>query len=303
MPSPLFRNFNSRKQQERQIAQEAQELKRRGRLPTGWLKDKIIQATKKNLGSVGSLIEALLRPFGKSLTPDIEKEMEAARHILGHLDSVEREQVDESEGTLAIPQGRGAASGGGAGIPPVRPQYRVSSNPPPDDDDWRIFPEDRPLVEGMIEVHSSNVHSIGYRHQLGNLGPGDLLVRFLGGSGKERSGPGALYSYKSVPYEVFQAFKIAASAGKFVWSHLRVAGTISGHQYDYDLADLGILRNVPRQATGALRGRVGEHYVPRTFRGQRSTLPQQQVRGPRGNLPGWEKRDQLRLRSNTGRRG
>ena len=157
------------------------------------------------------------------------------------------------------------------------------------------------LTQGMIPVRSSNVHSIGYEWPQNGERAGNLLVRFLGGTGKNRSGPGALYRYRDVPREVFLAFQRAASKGGFVWDDLRVRGTVSGHQYDYELAGTGNDGYVPRQA-GLKRGEKGEWYMQRTFRGNRSTLPTQQVRGPVGPLEKNFRSNAAKVKFHGGRR-
>lgn len=170
---------------------------------------------------------------------------------------------------------------------------------------------DDPMITGeMIPVRSSNVHSIGFRLDPESGFPvgtkGTLLIRFLGGHGKERSGPGALYEYFDVPASLFRAFRRAASKGKFVWDEVRVRGTISGHRYSYALADISG-GYVPRQA-GLKRGAPGEWYLTRRFRDSSgalltSRLPEMQVRsaGPnRANGPGAGK---LILKRGTPKRG
>jgi hypothetical protein len=145
----------------------------------------------------------------------------------------------------------------------------------------------------MIEVSSSNVHSIGFRYENSDIGT--LLVRYLAvlPDGR-RGGPGSLYGYYKVPSILFERFKQAASKGKFVWDNLRIRGTKSGHKFNYDLE--GVVKDyVPRRAQliyfrgprGGLRAQ--EAYMPRTFnvgeirRGRlqmkqvRSQLPQQMI--------------------------
>lgn len=73
---------------------------------------------------------------------------------------------------------------------------------------------------------------------------------------------GPLYSYggrmRPVPAHVYSEMKTASSKGEFVWTHLRMRGTIHGHHYQYSLV------------TGDTSG--GEYYVPRkaTRRGFRT---------------------------------
>lgn len=300
--SPLFPNFN-RILRERQAALRAwlktqQQLEARKRSSrTGqperyaakrpsvgggnWLWNSILS----QLGPVGSIVDAMLRPNGEQLAPSVDKEIEAAQNLLASfgydvtkrgeaagLPEIVRELVDEKK---EKPK---------EGTP--KPGYRGDVMPrrtkPPAEKTDETVEQAEGLVEGMIPVRSSNVHSIGFAwRKEGRVG--DLLVRFLGGDGKHRSGPGPLYRYKSVDRSVFDAFKRASSKGSFVWDNLRVRGTISGHEYSYELAGVGDDEYVPRQA-GLKRGQKGEFFMPRNFNGRRSTLPEQQVRGTRQPL-------------------
>ena len=179
---------------------------------------------------------------------------------------------------------------------PPRPEVRVDTSTP--DLDQETGGQQVGLsIEGMIPVTSSNVHSISYEWPTADrTRPRDLLVRFLSGTGKQRQGEGSLYKYQSVPYHVFEAFEAAASMGAFVWDELRIRGTVSGHQYAYDLAGISADGYIPRQA-GLKRGHHGEWYMQRSFQGRKSSLPEQQVRGSRGTLPGWGRADQLKLKA------
>lgn len=141
----------------------------------------------------------------------------------------------------------------------------------------RRLPPDHPLLSGDFQhaPGSSNVHSYAYDYDSATL-----YVRFLGRSeGGSRTGPGPLYSYTNVEPERFLELERAPSKGRWVWDHLRVRGTISGHQYDYQL--LAVVGGyVPRKATLTPQG---EAYMPRTLRvpgGQwlRSRRPEQVVR-------------------------
>lgn len=167
--------------------------------------------------------------------------------------------------------------------------------------------KDDPIFTGeMIPVQSSNVHSIGFRiddPEPMRARTGTLLIRFLGtGSGGSRSGLGPMYEYDEVPITVFQAFRKAASKGKFVWDEVRVRGTVSGHQYPYRLADI-VNGYVPRMA-GIKRGMLGEYYLQRKFRDANgvlhsSSLPERHVRGPKGALEG-PGIDRLNIHPNRG---
>lgn len=170
-----------------------------------------------------------------------------------------------------------AGSGSGGGSPPPQgPRIGGTTQ-------GGAYPENDPVMTGeMIRVQSSNVHSIGYRWNASNPAKGTLIVRFLdssGDGGKSTTG-GPTYGYYDVKPEVFQAFRQAASKGKFVWDKLRIRGTVSGHQYQYRLIGLAKSGYVPRKAT--MRHGPDEWYIPRTVQGRngqtyRSALPAQLV--------------------------
>jgi hypothetical protein len=123
----------------------------------------------------------------------------------------------------------------------------------------RVPPTD-PLFTGeMIPVNSSNVHSIGY-----DLAETRLKIRFLAtGRNGKRSGAGPMYFYYQVPMRMFKRLRTTGSKGTWVWDHLRIRGTVSGHQFDYSLAGLGQGNYIPRKATYAGSGK--EVYMPRQF--------------------------------------
>lgn len=109
----------------------------------------------------------------------------------------------------------------------------------------RRFKVDHPAITGeMVPCQSSNVHSYGY-----DVEHGLLYVRFLDSlPGGARAGPGPLYQYSGVDAEEFDALHRAGSKGDWVWDHLRIRGTVSGHRKDYRL--VGVVRGyVPRKAT------------------------------------------------------
>lgn len=67
---------------------------------------------------------------------------------------------------------------------------------------------------------------------------------------------GVTYAYYRVPRVVFERMKKAASKGKFVWSNIRVKGTIYGHRYQYGVVSGAMIDHdnvpmeyVPRKAT------------------------------------------------------
>ena len=286
-----------------------------------------INRTLDAMGTVGSLIRNLSTPFRSSgARVSASREIEAASDLLrafGHAVLNTSQQLSPEDIERAVNALRGA----GYNVQPGAPESPPSIPPAPprsrrltEDVDFgrphqleggvsfttRINRNDALLTGQMIEVESSNVHSIGFRIDEGTAHrerTGTLLVRFLGtdSSGK-RSGPGPLYEYSDVPAELFQRFRRASSKGEFVWDELRVRGSVSGHQYAYKLA--GITNGyVPRQA-GLKRGRVGEYYLQRRFRDESgqlltSQLPEQLVRGSGRRLQG-PGADRLRLQPNRG---
>jgi len=200
MRSPLFGNFNNKNNKKPSTPLgSAPKPSRVGKL-TNSLMSKIESGVMKKLGGLGTLVQALLQPFGKSLAPDIQKEIEAQQALLEEFQGGS-EKVDEG---TARPSWMRA-----------RPEYRIGTNPPPDDDDWRQFDKNNPVVEGPILVESSNVYSIAFEW-INETNRGNILVRFLGGEGKHRAGPGPLYRYFDVDYSLFKSFKKAASLGGWV---------------------------------------------------------------------------------------
>lgn len=247
-------------------------------------------ALTTKLGPIGHLIESLIRPNGKSLA-EPDNEIRAAKELLESFgwDVSQRQLVEEPPGSRTPLRSEQLPSRpAGEYISPTLPQRSSKS--------LQEKPEEpHDLFEGMIPVRSSNVHSIGY--EWGNRGAtGNLMVRFLGGTGKARSGPGALYRYIGVPRAVFVAFKMASSKGKFVWDELRIRGTISGHQYPYELAGTDSAGYIPRQA-GLKRGFTGEWYLRRSYMGRPSNLPEAPVRRPAQAMTNFQKNRQLILKA------
>lgn len=264
----------------------AADIERYGKL-SSFVRQNIIREVMRQLGPLGGVITALLRPAGQPLTDEIQREIAGAATLLTQF-GYTIQPPNKPPKTQSAP----AAPGGGK--PPGGVASRpIGPAPAPSDEDGlpvivgrreRRYSPDDPIMTGeMIPVVSSNVHSIGFGWNPDNPSHGTLRVRFLDGKGKSRQGAGSLYYYHGVHPDVFSAFVQAASKGKFVWDRLRVRGTVSGHRYSYDLAGTGDGGYIPRQA-GLKRNRQGEWYMTRRFQGRTSQLPEQQVRGPRGVL-------------------
>ena len=113
----------------------------------------------------------------------------------------------------------------------------------------------------------------------------EQMVGELGKTLKGKSNSrGPLYSYFDVPARVFERMKLATSKGKFVWSELRIRGSIFGHKYRYALVQGAVITQagvsgtyIPRKATrtGFRSRSVAD--VGRSSRGfQTSTLSSQE---------------------------
>lgn len=125
----------------------------------------------------------------------------------------------------------------------------------------RVQPNDPLLTGAWIRVESSNVYAIAFIWNNAAPTKGTLRVRFWEKSGGAKTRGGPVYHYLDVHPALFQDFRTAASKGKWVWDHMRIRGTVSGHRYRYMLAMLSSSGYVPRQAT-----RVGneEWFLKRT---------------------------------------
>lgn len=264
-----------------------------------FVRTQIINEVIRQLGPIGGLVATLLRPQGRSLTTDINQEIDAAAQIIQQL------QGPPERPEWMQPKTAPSSGGGGKGRGPVT----VGRSPSPEPEHFReATPEgyvekqvmgrryrlsvDDPIITGeMIDVVSSNVHSIGYEWNQESPTKGTLRVRFLEKSGRKSRtrAAGPLYDYFGVHPEVFMAFQAAASKGKFVWDRLRVRGTVSGSRFQYELEDTGSTSYIPRKAT-----RLGpnEYYLKREHRGNQSQLEDEFVQriginrhGPQGFVP------------------
>jgi hypothetical protein len=236
-----------------------------------------------SLGPLGAVVTAMIRPAGQPLVDSIQQELDAAAQVLRGFGyevtppgqspgnrtrgipvtpdpqppaTLRPEPVEIEPTPVPSPRPVGGGNRGGSG-----------GNQPPRGIPAGADPND-PLFTGeMIPVSSSNVHSIGYIWNAKSPQNGTLVVRFLAPANsprQKRTGAGPLYHYLNVPPQLFTAFRAAASKGKWVWDHLRIRGTTSGHQFYYLLA--AIRRGyVPRQAR-----RIGgqEWFLRRNVQGE-----------------------------------
>lgn len=262
----------------------------------GW-KDKLLDEALGALGPVGGLIQSMLRPGGKALS-GIDKELGAAASLLRafgyevipppHKRSGMKGKADaarellESLGFTVTPPSQTSIERPKPKTPKKRQAWEIMVG-----GRRRSYKLDDPTVTGeMIGVQSSNVHSIGYMFNWANPMQGILKVRFLQSVGGGKKSAGALYYYgtpaRGVHPDVFNAFLDASSKGEFVWDRLRVRGSVTGHQYHYELK--GISGGyVPRKAT---RYGENEYYIQRSVkttsgRELTSSLPDEMV----GRLP------------------
>ncbi len=114
-----------------------------------------------------------------------------------------------------------------------------------DEDEFQL------AMQNAVRVTSSNVYS--YFWQPESKHSGILYVTFLApavSKNAPRTGPGPTYAYYGVTTQKFRRFRTQAieSPGSAVWDHLRVRGTIFGHQVQYRLVAV-TGEYVPRKAT------------------------------------------------------
>jgi hypothetical protein len=270
-----------------QFAREVQRYSREsemGALLKGFLGDmgpagKLIQALagSEAKGETDRLVN-VLQAFGFEVLPNrsqwkrgepgTERGIEAAQELLEAMGAKVVWPGDEPE-----PQPQGSRLPFGIPIYDDKGQKREVMQLPMADGPMRQFGMDHPIVTGeMVKaINSSNVHSFGY-----DVESAYLYVRFLGyirGSrGPDghplRGGPGSLYRYSNVTPEEFLSLLAANSKGDWVWDHLRIRGTWSGHQKDYEL--VGVEGGyVPRKATVKLNPQtqqLEEWFVKRRVR-------------------------------------
>jgi hypothetical protein len=230
----------------------------------------------------------MLRAFGFEILPpggrrgvslgDVNRSTSAAREYLESLGY----QVTTPE-DLAEARRHGVSALPG----PTGGEYHVDL---PFGTTTRRFLASHPIATGEMvrAAGSSNVWAFGYL-----FNEGALYVRFANKSSDGHpTGPGPLYRYQGVTPDQFLSMLNAGSKGSWVWDNLRIRGTISGHQKDYDL--VGIMPTaeypegyIPRKATVEpvmeYYGVRGQPLVRPRKIGNREIFVQREVQTTRGN--------------------
>lgn len=255
------------------LARDLERYARRGSLGR-----KIVSQVLGALGPAGQFLQALsgvAGPMGKSTSSSRARSLEAATKLLqsfGYEILPPGKTQSPEDLQRSLEAARAFLETHGRSVPLPQPAQPVAMpQPAPEATEGRStvdvmmsngmrrrFTKNHPIVTGkFVTCHSSNVHSYAY-----NVNTWELYVRFLGGEGEHRAGPGPIYQYSHVPPELFLTLLKAGSKGSWVWDNLRIRGTVSGHQFDYRL--VGIVGSyVPRKATYTPEG---EWYLPRTTR-------------------------------------
>lgn len=213
------------------------------------------------LGPVGRAVSLLLgnRAAAASIPDSAVRSAIELLHGLGF-----EVRVPGAGGTLTTHVPMGGRSTKPARFPTDRKRdYPIGATPPPEPGQ-AVTPDVGPQVGTfpggqyvpMERVSgSSNVYAIGYSAETltmrvqylaaavsagGISGRGHTgRKRVKGKLGRtvtqRRHGPGPTYDYHGVPQSVFNRIASAGSKGVAIWDHLRVRGTVYGHQYDYEL--------------------------------------------------------------------
>ena len=119
--------------------------------------------------------------------------------------------------------------------------------------------EASPYGEEVLAPESSNVFSFSFMGESRTTGILYVTFKTVGPHGQRPNSAGAVYAYYSVPASLYRSLRNAyASKGKWIWDHLRIRGTVWGHQFTYRLvsADIrisaaGAEAYIPRKATRA----------------------------------------------------
>lgn len=274
-----------------QFGHFARQIERYARAGDGGMK-RLLNEFLSELGPAGRLIQALAGTGGKGEIDRLIGILQAFGHevlppkgsrwrgspMMERALAASQEFLEEAGAKVTWPA-QGPAGRAPGRLPFGVPAYGESGEPwremalPMADGPMQRFGVDHPIVTGAMvpATGSSNVHSFGY-----DIESNYLYVRYLGyvrgAKGPDgrpfRAGPGSLYRYRDVTPEEFLTLLAANSKGEWVWENLRVRGTWSGHQKDYEL--VGVIGNyVPRKATVRIddrTGRLQEWFVQRRVR-------------------------------------
>ena len=257
------------------------------------------------LGAPGRAINSWLKGReGQQVMQPIRDEVQNAINVLNQFTP-----MDDSAQVMSPEQAGGRMVPTQDAYPPVQPKNRIAPATPDEPDDGtlrhrnvtylpdnrvritgpgfdRVYRVTHPLITGkmMLAVGSSNVHSFGMKLDLSSPVRSSLIIRYWH---KQPGGgriPGATYEYLRVHPDFLDDMIKASSRGGFVWSTLRIRGTVAGHQYSYR-----IIRSLPNYLPRRAMVRNGQQiFVKRRMMAERrdgtkytltSHLPNQRI-GP-----------------------
>ena len=248
------------------------------------------------LGEMGPFGKMLQTMLGKSttgktgLSPDIDAAVRLIQAFGGEVMLPTQRRGDkatsrsvgaarqflESLGYTVIPPGEEPEAGGKGFLPfGLEERTKAGTLKKTVQFDWggskRRLPPNHPALTGamVLTPKSTNVYQIGY-----DIESQYLYVRFREGQGNrdtKAAGPGSLYRYSPIDLDQFLRLYKTRSAGDrsggdsspgtWIWEHLRIRGTVSGHQGGVNYELVGIVHDyVPRQA---VMRTTGEWYLPR----------------------------------------
>lgn len=250
----------AREQANSLVSQVLNSLGTPGQLLQSWLRgregEQSLNPIKQNIQqALGMLSQFAPQLMDDPVTPEqaggrrVEDWFEGA--AVPDLPAIQPRQPNQPRARQNPPSFPGRNSGGSGGnrLPPAtdyalgpHPNVRILS-----DGRWeirgpgyhRILVPDDPVLTGvMVAVQSSNVHSIGFRFNFDYPLKSKLIIRYkqknrLGSRSGTVGGP--TYEYDDVHPDWFEDLQQVGSKGKWVWDHLRIRGTVAGHQYSYTL--------------------------------------------------------------------
>lgn len=241
-----------------QLVGEIDRYARRG------LKEALLDELLGMLGPVGGLMQMFLRPRGKRVA-NVGRELQAAADLLQAFGYRVQKPASGKAATEAVEsdvdRSKRFLESLGFKVEPPPPEKRLPPQPAPSPRkpgrnvvtaggvEFHVPPNDPLLTGEWIKVTSSNVYAIAFIWNNADPAHGTLRIRFLNKRKGSKSARGAVYHYYDVHPALFQDFRRSASKGRWVWDHMRIRGTVSGHRYRYMLTMLSSDGYVPRQAT------------------------------------------------------